>query len=1036
MKNRFCWILLGLVSLVSSVGFAQEEGAQQRFEAQMENSIRAKWVSDYDAVRPFFEEAYALHATIPRGLLEAVAFQYTRFSRNRGDDEEEEDSASMPRTYSIMGLTADGKGVFRENMRMVSDLSGVPVEDIRRDGRWAVLAYAAAFARLQHQYGLNGPKVEQYAPIFLELCELPQPDTLNMDRQEVLWSRFALNSFLYEIYVFLSDTAHRGKGIPAYSVDFKGLFGEGLDILSNKTVTGEALKSVGGVSATDYPGAIWNPAASCNYSSGRGGTAISNVTIHYTSGTYAGAIAWFGNCNARASAHYVIRSMDGQITQMVREADKAWHVGSANSYTIGIEHEAYGNVWSYFTPQMYQSSADLVRNITSRYSNMSPHRVFYRDTLDYGTALNDGLHSLGGSTACTQIRGHQHFPSQTHTDPGPYWNWNYYYKLINPNPNVVLFTDSCGSFTDSGGAGANYGNDERKVYHIHVAGADSIVLDFTSFALEPNYDFLWIYAGSSVFDPQVGRWNTHSPGRVMVPGEDVVLEFRSDCATTAAGWEAMWHGCFPVSPMTDTSAPTTQILLADDTWQTKDFTVAYQDTDDVALRHQFYQVMEYDGVKWTANPYCGFLCDNFDTDLDTLVWQTATNCSVENQQLKLDAVQSGNAWTTARLNGQAHKVFLYDFYLTWVDGSDASFYFHCDAPPTPNTTFSGYKVRFARDSHAIRLCRVDNGAEQLLCAVNNAYLSLQQPYRFRVVLDRNTGEILLFKHAVLLCHVRDSAWANVPWSANCLAFASDASTVNVDNVRVYGSRGSQTRITVGADDTCMVRYQSWQGSVAAKVKSIVLDRANKFSSLEEKRVKVDFSPPSMVDMLKVYSQMVNDNAQNVTLSWLGSKDPHSDVKQYEYMIVSPNPRDYTYRNGWRNLGLATSVQVSVDCRQVPNVMIQVRAENNAGLKSSVAQHLEYCRCHNNILTKQFAVFPNPARDELEIEVRNVVGMEMVPVGERTVRLYDLAGRVLKEATLDQRQKLSLEGCPPGIYMLQVLQGGRILLCEKVVKIGK
>ena len=114
----------------------------------------------------------------------------------------------------------------------------------------------------------------------------------------------------------------------------------------------------------------------------------------------------------------------------------------------------------------------------------------------------------------------------------------------------------------------------------------------------------------------------------------------------------------------DNAAPTTRILLADDTWQTEDFTVSYQDSDDVGLRYRFYQVMENKAGVWMANPICGFLCDNFDADLDATVWNVAMNCRVENHQLKLDASQMGNTLAVARLNGQAHEVSMYDFYLT------------------------------------------------------------------------------------------------------------------------------------------------------------------------------------------------------------------------------------------------------------------------------------------------------------------------------------------------------------------------------------
>lgn len=36
--------------------------------------------------------------------------------------------------------------------------------------------------------------------------------------------------------------------------------------------------------------------------------------IHVTQGSYAGTISWFKDAAAQVSAHYVIRSSDGQIT--------------------------------------------------------------------------------------------------------------------------------------------------------------------------------------------------------------------------------------------------------------------------------------------------------------------------------------------------------------------------------------------------------------------------------------------------------------------------------------------------------------------------------------------------------------------------------------------------------------------------------------------------------------------------------------------------------------------------------------------------
>lgn len=94
----------------------------------------------------------------------------------------------------------------------------------------------------------------------------------------------------------------------------------------------------------DYPpaGAYYTP---CNHADGRNHVVDTWVNHWVGVGTYAGAIAWFHNCDAQVSAHFVIRNWDGQIMQVVRVADTAWHCGAIgypynNSRSIGVEHEA------------------------------------------------------------------------------------------------------------------------------------------------------------------------------------------------------------------------------------------------------------------------------------------------------------------------------------------------------------------------------------------------------------------------------------------------------------------------------------------------------------------------------------------------------------------------------------------------------------------------------------------------------------------------------------------------------------------------
>lgn len=462
-----------------------------------------------------FQSAHKACPDIPNGLLEAISFTNTHVHHLTDANYFHDGPDAMPRAYGLMGLVKDGKGYFRENLKIVAELSGISEAEILESPEKNVLAYAKAFEHLSQ--ARKATELKDYMDIIKQLSELPTGEEKDV---------YPMQSMLYSVCCFLNDTDRAKEfGFQAYQIDIKALFGESYEKLVSP-----------GLSITrspDYPPAIWDPAPECNWEPRT--KEVSAVVIHYTEGSYAGCISWFKNCDAEVSAHYVIRSADGQVTQMVREADKAWHARTANGYTIGIEHEAYGNIWSFFTEAMYQSSADLVRSICSRYETINGLRTHDRDTLDNGLCLNDGLFDLGGEGACVKIRGHQHYPDQSHTDPGPYWDWDYYYKLINEGTPVTLMEGTEGRLDHQ-----NYSDDERLIWVIKCPEGSIIELDFSSFHLEADFDFLRIYDGDNVYAPKIGRWNTQSPGKVRSSNRSMCVEFRSDCATNTTGWEASW----------------------------------------------------------------------------------------------------------------------------------------------------------------------------------------------------------------------------------------------------------------------------------------------------------------------------------------------------------------------------------------------------------------------------------------------------------------------------------------------------------------
>lgn len=156
--------------------------------------------------------------------------------------------------------------------------------------------------------------------------------------------------------------------------------------------------------AVEYPlAAAFDPACDCNYTPD-GMVEYKYVVVHTMQGSYAGTKSWFKNPQAKVSTHYVMRSVDGEVTQMVLHKDKAWHVGSSNAYAIGIEHEGYvDEPAKWYTWETYVSSARLVRWVTTHH-DMPVDR--------------------------DHIVGHVELPNQTHTDPGPGWSWDMYMGLV------------------------------------------------------------------------------------------------------------------------------------------------------------------------------------------------------------------------------------------------------------------------------------------------------------------------------------------------------------------------------------------------------------------------------------------------------------------------------------------------------------------------------------------------------------------------------------------------------------------------------
>ncbi|MBV9790321.1 MAG: N-acetylmuramoyl-L-alanine amidase, partial [Chloroflexi bacterium] len=143
------------------------------------------------------------------------------------------------------------------------------------------------------------------------------------------------------------------------------------------------------------------------------GLDIQYIVVHDTETLYLPTIRLFQNPLAYVSSHYVHRASDGEITQMVRNKDVAWTAGNwyINTHSINLEHEGFAiEGASWYSERLYKTSARLVRYLADRYD------------IPLDRAHIIGHDDVPGLTPARQ--------SAMHWDPGPFWDWEHYMRLI------------------------------------------------------------------------------------------------------------------------------------------------------------------------------------------------------------------------------------------------------------------------------------------------------------------------------------------------------------------------------------------------------------------------------------------------------------------------------------------------------------------------------------------------------------------------------------------------------------------------------
>ncbi len=115
-------------------------------------------------------------------------------------------------------------------------------------------------------------------------------------------------------------------------------------------------------------------------------------------------------------------------------------------------------------------------------------------------------------------------------------------------------TDCRGILFDDGGPKENYKDRKSYTLSIQPKGASFVDLNFKEWALEGNYDFLYIYDGKNTAAPLIGVYSNKSPGNITAKSGSITLKFISDNFVNKSGWKAYWYsdgaGCDDVTMRT------------------------------------------------------------------------------------------------------------------------------------------------------------------------------------------------------------------------------------------------------------------------------------------------------------------------------------------------------------------------------------------------------------------------------------------------------------------------------------------------------
>jgi hypothetical protein len=334
----------------------------------------------HDAV---FESA-AKEFNVPSGLLKALSFSMTRYESIASETEFD----GVGSSFGIMALN-------EKALVEGAALAKVTTDDAKTNLASNVRAAAAYLAAKAHAQNIDTSNLTAWSQIIGEYANIEEAEA-----RENFVSAEVFSTLKLGVGRFSAEMENAGQ-----AVSLESRLGEFSEVQQKLAPS------------PDFGGAIWRP--SPNF--GTRSTSPKMVIIHTCEGNYSGCWGWLVQARAGVAAHYVVSSDGSEISQLVRESNKAFHIAApydcarnggsncalnqvgSNEFTIGIEHAGFGSQKTWSSGEI-NASAKLVCDITK---------------------------SWGIPRDRQHIVGHGQLQPWNRTDPGAAWPWAAYMRKIN-----------------------------------------------------------------------------------------------------------------------------------------------------------------------------------------------------------------------------------------------------------------------------------------------------------------------------------------------------------------------------------------------------------------------------------------------------------------------------------------------------------------------------------------------------------------------------------------------------------------------------